>query len=176
MNALSLQPNPGAPSGFPFLENHVRVRLGWNKDEMRAARNSRLDPAEFTRFKKRVFLSAAGAARLTTDLSAPPRAKKDAARLTANADDPQPILRVLRVCVAKVANPRLVLACPVAQDPDRPRDIWRVRIRAGTELRRRQKIMGRVIRPYTDYFDLVLGRDGRAAPGLEKPATPIPKT
>lgn len=172
MNAPSLKPNPAAPDGFPFLENHLRVQLGWNKDEIRAARKTRLDPSDFTRFKKRVFLSAAGAAKLANGLAAPHRVKKGAAQPGSDADDPQAALRVLTVCARIVRNPRIVLACPEGENPDRPATVLRVRIRPGTQLVRRQIITGRLIPPYTDYYDLLMGRNGHPLPPPEKTAPP----
>lgn len=171
MNLLSISPTPAAPDGFPFAENHVRAQLGWNKDEMRLARKTRLEPADFRVYKKRVYLSAEALSRLSNHLTA--NGQKNAATHPSSiADDPQPVMRELIVCRAQVANPRMVLACPADENPDRPKTILRVRVKPGTVLRRRQAISGRLIHPYTDYYELIPPRFRRRSSNAQ-PATPI---
>lgn len=146
-----------APTGFPHAESHVRAMLGWNKDEMRQARQTHLTDKDFTIFKKRIYLSTAAAAQLAAQLAAPSPGKNAAAAPSSIADVPQP-LRTLIVCVTNLANPRLVLACPEDEKPERPVHLMRVRIQPGTQFRRRQVITVRPIPPYTDYFIHVPGR------------------
>ena len=157
MSVIIFHPTLGAPDGFPFAENHVRAQLGWSKDEIRAARKSQLVLSDFTRHKKRVFLTAQAAAKLAGAVSVQKTAR---ARPGSISDDSAPLLRSLKVCRINVPNPRLVLACPEDEDPDHPRTILRVRIKPGTTLLRREPIVVRAVPPYTDLFDLIPQRNG----------------
>src|SRR5690242_7997694 len=131
MISLNLNPSSASPAGFPFLEQRVRAALGWNADEMRQARKNRLLPTHFRLFKKRIYLSGEAVALLSNGLGEPPPKKTAAARPAANADDPQPLPRAMRVVKAAVTNPRIILACPQEEDPLRPKTLLRVRIKPG---------------------------------------------
>lgn len=137
-----------APDGFPYESNAVRLALGWSVAEMRAARAQRLDAADFARHQKRIFLSARAVELLGGDLSVV--VKKNGA-----AGAPSAARRILRVVRADLRNTRLALACPDNEDPDRPRTLFRLRLRAGTILRRRQRVEARALPPYRDYFEFL---------------------
>jgi len=170
---LDLKASERGPEGFPYLENHVRARLGIPRDEMLLFRQA---PGALWRLhKKRVWLAAAGvqailaAKGLAATLASPdaqtaPTArergnaaatpKKTAAPAPANAGTTN--LLVVRTCV----NPHIILCCAEEDDWLRPKKaLVRVRVRSSANFRPGMPVPAIRVAGYTDLYDL-----GRACP------------
>ena len=165
MTETNLPPATGAPPGFPHEENQVRRRMGLSRDVMRALRQEKLAPAsDFTVHKKRVWLSAAAAARLLGMADA--KVKKTCcgkgtvdggAVKTAVAKKAPPGPVALRVVRCDLRNRHLILACPADQDADRPKTTVRVRVRSAENFKRRMELPAVLVEGHTDLYDLARG-------------------
>jgi hypothetical protein len=163
---LDLVPSPVAPPGFPFLENHVRARLGISKDDIRELRQTRTASDEWRLSKKRVWLSPAAVQKIAAAKGValdhlPP------ASPAANADDggavktelpkktapkSEPVkLRVIR----PTKNPHIVLACGEQDDLRCPRKPLRLRVKNSETFRPGLTVTAQLVAGYTDLFDLV---------------------
>jgi hypothetical protein len=166
MTETDLPPTPGAPPGFPHEENGVRHVMGLTKDQMRALRHGELTAAiDFKIFKKRIYLSAAGAQRLLNSTGLPPAKKTPESCLSTTTDDGAPVKNVpakktpaeivqLRVVRCDLRNPHLLLACAAAEDPDRPKTTVRVRVRSVANFIRRMELPALLVDGHTDLYDL----------------------
>lgn len=153
----------GSTPTHPIPEKIARLRLGLNKDDIRALRQQHLKEGEhWVLHSKRVYLSPAGvellfaaagqknAAASPSSIPAVPEALKDLP-----AEEVK-----LRVVKNNLANRYMVLACPADDDPDRPKQVVRVKVRnarSGPDMRenliRRMEIPARLVaRP--DLYEL----------------------
>lgn len=168
MTATDLTPTPGAPAGFPFEEGHVRHKVGWSRDEMRAERKRALvEGRDFALHKKRLYWSQEAVGRLFARVGQSPE-KSAPARPGATADDsgalkkevvkktePAPAApETLRVVRCDLRNPHLLLACPTREDPDHPRTLLRVRVRDTKNFVRRMELPALRVDGYRDLYDL----------------------
>ena len=175
MNDLNLIPTAGAPVGFPFIENHVRARLGLQKDEIRELRQMHLEEGtDWLLKKKRIWLAPTGVEKLLTTKGLGGEKRRPNAP-TANADDDgalkaelsaaanskknteskakpaEPLkLKVVQVC----RNPHMIQACALTDNPVQPKKMVRVRVRDNQNFTRHMEIPVTLVNGYTDLYDL----------------------
>lgn len=170
---MELNPPSAAPSGFPISEKKARAGIGLSRDEIRALRSQHLtEGTHFTRGKQQsVWLTQAGLDLLTTlaganvkktcgpvttdDLATSRTKLLNLFRTRAFLAPPVPSSNVhLRVVNCTLKNLHLLLACPLDDDPDRPKTTVRVRVRSTLNFVRHMEIPARLVDGYTDLYDL----------------------
>ena len=173
MNDLNLMATPGAPAGFPFMENHVRARLGIGKDEIRSLRQDHLAKgADWLLKKKRIWLAPLGVEKLLAAKQLSPGQPGPNAQ-TPNADDdealkagraktpdpqkmapqkaPEPVtLKMVRA----TRNPHIILCCAEADSAIQPKKMVRVRVRDSKNFKRHMTLPATLVADYTDLYDL----------------------
>lgn len=176
MNDFNLIATTGAPEGFPFIENHVRARLGLQKDEIRELRQQHLiEGKTWLLKKKRVWLSEtavaviAQAKGLAVD-SASPNAQTpnadDSGALKANPQNPDSkknpppksdftatagvTLKVVQRCT----NPHMIQCCDLKDNALMPKKMVRVRVRSNANFIRHMVVPVTLVAGYTDLYDL----------------------
>ena len=163
------------PEHFPIAEKKARARLGVSRDELRAIRNAHLvEGTHYVRGQQHsVWLSEAGLAALSAAVldqsqkTAPARSLDDLATSRAKllsllrargyvapTAEPDPAEIRLLVVRADLRNARLLLACAIDDDPDRPKKTVRVRVRSAENFVRRMEIPVRLVAGYDDLYDL----------------------
>lgn len=175
MNDFNLIPTTGAPDGFPFIENHVRARLGLQKDEIRELRKLHLQEGQdWILKKKRVWLSSAAVAVLlrakgldakTASPNAQTPNADDAGALKAkvpNADSKKNappkseagggpvLLKVVQRCI----NKRMIQCCALDDNSLMPKKMVRVRVRNNEHFIRHMEVPATLVEGYTDLYDL----------------------
>ena len=171
MNELELLPSPSAPEGFPFLENHVRARMGIGREEQQTLRRAHLTEGRDWRLsKKRLWLAQSGVDTLVRLKALPAAAARPDAQ-TANAGAGEAIAEDSRksaatkspaalLFVRATRNPHIIECCLMGDDWLRPKKpLVRVRVRSGVNFRRGMELPAVLVAGYTDLYDL-----GRACP------------
>ena len=175
MTDLNLIPTTGAPVGFPFMENHVRARLGIGKDEIRSLRQQHLvENTDWLLKKKRIWLAALGVEKLCAAKGLEPKFASPNAQ-TANAVDAgaipaapptgpipkknaalkaKPAEPIKLIVVQRCVNPHMIQACDPKDDPIMPKKMVRVRVRSNENFTRHMEIPAVLVAGYTDLYDL----------------------
>lgn len=157
MAELNVPAAPEAPPGFPYEEKRARAALGLHKDDMRALRKAKLSTADWTVYKKRVYLSHAALQAIAAAVQAPSLKKNAPASQIERRHDPDPATALpvtLRVVRTDLANDHLLLACDDDDDPDHPKRPLRVRVRTTAHFVRGMQIPARLVPGYDDLYEL----------------------
>ena len=176
MNDFKLIPTTGAPDGFPFIENHVRARLGLQKDEIRELRQQHLtEGTDWILKKKRVWLSAAAVATLIRvkglgAKTASPNAQTpnaddgealkaesseaDSQKKSAPKSETEPVKPLTLKVVQRCTNKRMIQCCPMDDNAIMPKKMVRVRVRNNENFVRHMEVPVTLVAGYTDLYDL----------------------
>ena len=173
MNDLNLIATDGAPAGFPFIENHVRARLGLQKDEIRELRQTHLtEDTDWLLKKKRVWLAQAGVDKLLAAKGLGPKKPRPHAQ-TPNADDGGPVkadlpnlqktaapkakapaVPVELIVVQTCKNPHMIQCCSLKDNPIMPKTMVRVRVRDNANFKRHMRLPAVLVAGYKDLYDI----------------------
>lgn len=149
-----LEPSTEAPVGFPFAEKMAREKAGLSEDDFRALRGKHLrKDADFVYHKKAIYLTAGALKKIAPALLCREPGNEPPGGIAAQESALTPTVAKLLIVRTDLANTRLLLCCPENDNPDRPKNPVRVRVRSQEGFRIRTAIEARLVQGYTDLYD-----------------------
>lgn len=143
-----------APDGFPFAEKIARQKIGLLEEDMRRLRTAKLKQGlDFVYHKKAIFLSAEALQKIAPALGVSLETEPQDAAIPVPGEAIASPVRLL-IVRADLANKHILVCCPYDQDPDRPKNTVRVRVKSKEGFRNRTAIEARLVPGYEDLYDL----------------------